>query len=377
MKKLILWVTAALTFVNFPVRTAAEPEISAKSGVVIECKTGIILYAKNADEILPMASTTKLMTALVAAEFGDLERMMTVSEDAAAVEGSQMGLLAEQTISFSDLLYMMLLKSGNDAATVIAENLCGSTEKFVELMNEKAAELGCKNTHFANVHGLPHSDHYTTASELAVIAAEAYKNKIVRETVGSKTKKLDYLSLVLENSNKLLDSYEYATGMKTGFTKAAGRCLVSSAEKDGITLIAVTLNAPDDWNDHVKMLEYGFSRVSLQENTAQGEYSVEIPTLNGNSEAKLINTQAIKGLAIDGTSLPVEIEENLPKMIFAPAEAGRTYGSLSLIINGKVFDTVPLALAETVTEKFGEMTFAERFLQNFRRIFFFTITAYK
>lgn len=371
MKKLILCATAVLTFVNFPIRTAADPEISAKSAVVIECKTGIILYEKNADEILPMASTTKLMTALVAAEFGDFERMMTVSEAAAAVDGSQMGLLAEQTISFSDLLYMMLLKSGNDAATVIAENLCGSTEKFVELMNEKAAELGCENTKFANVHGLPNSEHYTTATELAMIAAAAYKNETVREIIGSKTKKLDYFDLVLENSNKLLDSYEFATGMKTGFTKAAGRCLVSSAEKDGIAIIAVTLNAPDDWNDHVKMLDYGFSRVSLCEITAQGEYSAEVPTLNGNSEAKLINTQAVKSLAIDGTPLSVQIEENLPKMLFAPAEAGRTFGSLKVKINGQIFDSVPLALAETVTEKFGETTFPERFWQNFRRIFFF------
>lgn len=368
MKKLILWVTVALTFVNFPIKTAAEPEISAKSGIVIECKTGIILYEKNAEEILPMASTTKLMTALVAAEFGNFDKMMTVSEAAAAVDGSQMGILAEQTISFSDLLYMMLLKSGNDAATVIAENLCGSTEKFVELMNEKALKLGCTNTHFANVHGLPNEDHYTTAKELALIAAEAYKNETVREIVSSKTKKLDYFSLVLENSNKLLDSYEYATGMKTGFTKAAGRCLVSSAEKDGITLIAVTLNAPEDWNDHEKMLDYGFSRVKVCEITAQGQYSAEVPTLNGVSKAKLINTQSIKGLGIDGKPLPAEIEEALPKMIFAPAEAGKTYGELKIKVNGKVFSSVPLALAETVIEKYGEQTFAERFWQNFRKI---------
>lgn len=356
---------------NFPIKTAAEPEISAKSGIVIECKTGIILYEKNADEILPMASTTKIMTALVAAEFGHFDRMMTVSEAAAAVDGSQMGLLAEQTISFSDLMYMMLLKSGNDAATVIAENLCGSTEKFVELMNEKAQDLGCKNTHFENVHGLPHDSHRTTARELAMIAAEAYKNNTVREIVGTKTKKLDYFSLVLENSNKLLGGYKFATGMKTGFTKAAGRCLVSSAEKDGITLIAVTLNAPDDWNDHVKMLDHAFSRLSLCEISAQGTHSVNIPTLNGNSAARLINTQPIKALAVDGELLTVQLCEDIPKMIFAPAEAGRTYGELKIKINGKNFDSIPLALAETVTEKYGEMTFSERFWLKFRRIFFF------
>jgi len=371
MKKYIVWLTFFILMLNLPARTLAEPSISAKSGIVIECMTGKILYSKNHTEVLPMASTTKIMTALVAVEFGNLDREMTVSEKAAAVDGSQMGLLADQKISFRDLLYMLLLKSANDAAEVIAENLCGSTEKFVEMMNEKAQALGCTNTHFANVHGLPHNDHYTTAEDLAKIAATAYGNDTVREIVSSKTKKLDYLSLVLENSNKLLDSYPYAKGMKTGFTKVAGRCLVSAAEKDGITIIAVTLNAPDDWNDHEKMLDYGFSRVSLWEAVAAGTYSAEIPTLNGNTKAKLINTQPIYGLAVDGKALTAQLAENLPKMLFAPIEAGKTCGSLDLTINGAVFSSSPLAAAETVSEKYCEMTFAERFWNIFQKMFFF------
>ncbi len=371
MKKNILLITVFIFLLNTPIITYAEPEISAKSAIVIECLTGEILYSKNHTEVLPMASTTKIMTALVAAEFGDLDREMTVSNKAAAVDGSQMGLLPEQKISFRDLLYMMLLKSANDAAEVIAENLCGSTEDFVNLMNKKALELGCTDTHFANVHGLPHNDHYTTAENLAKIAAAAYENKIVREIVSTKTKKLEYFSLVLENSNKLLNSYPYAKGMKTGFTKAAGRCLVSAAEKDGITIIAVTLNAPDDWNDHEKMLDYGFSRVSLWEAVAPGTYLAEIPTLNGNSKAKLINTQPIYGLAIDGKAITGQLSENLPKLLFAPIDAGKTCGSIQLTVNGKVFSSSPLSVSETVCEKYGEMTFIDRFLQILQRVLFF------
>ncbi|MBQ6809723.1 MAG: D-alanyl-D-alanine carboxypeptidase [Clostridia bacterium] len=375
MKKRSIVAAVLLLSVILPLKTAAEPEISAKSGIVIELNTGIILYSKNSQEALPMASTTKIMTALIASEIGDLEAQMTVSEKAASVDGSQMGLLAGQTLSLEDLLYMMMLKSANDAAEVIAENLCGSVEKFVELMNEKAQKLGCKSTHFENVHGLPNENHYTTAEELAKIAAAAFKNVTVREIVGTKTKKLDYFSIVLENSNKLLNSYPYACGMKTGFTKAAGRCLVSAARKDGITLIAVTLSAPDDWNDHTKMLDYGFSRVSTYEVVGAGEFSAEVPTLNGEKAARLINTQGGYGLAVDRTPLTAEIKANLPKMIFAPATAGKTEGSISIIVNGKIFHTAPLAIAETVCEKYSEMSFWEIFWYRFRKIFFFYLTS--
>lgn len=369
MNRLIIFVATALILSCFQIKTSAEPDISAKSGIVIECSTGTVLYSKNSDEILPMASTTKIMTALIAAEIGDLEKEMTVSEKAANVDGSQIGLLAGQTLTLEDLLYMMMLKSANDAAEVIAENLCGSTEKFTELMNKKATDLGCANTVFANVHGLPNNNHYTTAKELAVIASEAFKNETVRKIVGTETKKLNYFGVVLENSNKLLKTYEYACGMKTGFTKAAGRCLVSAATKDGITLIAVTLNAPDDWNDHVKMMDFGFSRVNLWEAVPKGTYNVEIPTLNGENKAKLMNTQSVYGLAVDGKALDIKLEEDLPRMLFAPLEAGKTSGYIKTVINGKVFSTSPLAVSETVNEKYGEMSFSEKFNYIFIIIF--------
>ena len=373
MKKVLILITTVLTLSSFQIKSSAEPEISAKSGIVIEYSTQTVLYSKNSEDILPMASTTKIMTALIAAEIGTLSQSMTVSEKAASVDGSQLGLLAGQTLTMEDLLYMMMLRSANDAAEVIAENLCGSTEKFTELMNKKATDLGCENTSFANVHGLPHSEHYTTAKELAIIASEALKNETVRKIVETKTKKLNYFGIVLENSNKLLKTYEYACGMKTGFTKAAGRCLVSSATKDGITLIAVTLNAPDDWNDHVKMLDFGFSRVSRWEAVEHGSYNTEIPTLNGDNKAKLINTQSLYGLAVDGKALDIKLKENIPKMLFAPLEAGTTKGSLDIVINGRTFSSAPLAVSETITEQYGEMGFLENLIYKFLCILCFDI----
>lgn len=375
MKKLIPLATVIILISFFPLKTFATLNVSAKSGVVIEYLTGTVLFAKNHEEILPMASTTKIMTALVAAEKGDLKAKMRVSEAAAAVEGSQMGLLPGQECTMEDLLYMMLLKSANDAAEVLAENLCGTTESFAELMNNRALSLGCTATHFTNVHGLPDEGHRTTALELALIAAEALKNDTVRQIVGTKTKKLGYHGIVIENSNKLLHNCDYVCGMKTGFTKAAGRCLVSAATKDGITLIAVTLNAPDDWNDHIKMLEYGFSRVSRSEAVSSGEISAEVPTLNGTSPARLINTQPLYCLAIDGIPLPLQLEKHVLPLIFAPVEAGKTQGRSVLKINGAEFSASPLAVAETVLEKQKELSLAERFVYIFKKILLSSLTS--
>lgn len=367
-KKILLIGTVILCLLSLEQPMTAEPEISAKSAIVIENSTGIVLYSKNCDEILPMASTTKLMTALIAVESEKLDTEMTVSEKASAVEGSQMGLLPGQKLTLKDLLYMLLLKSANDAAEVIAENIAGTTDAFVDLMNQRAADLGCSNTHFANVHGLPNNEHYTTASDLSVIASTALKNNIVRQIVGTKTKKLDYFGIVIKNSNKLFDLYQYTCGMKTGYTKSAGRCLVSAATKDDITLIAVTLNAPDDWNDHIKILDYGFSRITRKTVVETESFSAEIPILNGTSNAALTNTQSLDTLEIDGVELTFQLERDLPKMLFAPVDSGKTAGRVYLKINGLTFDSSPLAVIETVSEQYVEMTLIERFLNILKKI---------
>ena len=233
--------------------------VSARAAVVIDADTGETLFEQNADSRLPMASTTKIMTALVALGEGDLDRVYTVKPEYAAVEGSSMYLKAGETLSLQDTLYGLMLASGNDAAVAIAGE-CGGMTAFVGKMNAKAAELGLTDTHFDNPNGLPSDTHYTTAHELAKITAAALKDPVFRQIVS--TKSCTVSGHALSNHNRLLSMYDGAIGVKTGFTRAAGRCLVSAAERNGRTIIAVTLNDPNDWNDHMEMLDAGFAQYS-------------------------------------------------------------------------------------------------------------------
>ena len=228
--------------------------VSAQGAVVIDADTGETLFEQNADSRLPMASTTKIMTALVALGEGDLDRVYTVKPEYAAVEGSSMYLKAGETLSLRDTLYGLMLASGNDAAVAIAGE-CGGMNAFVGKMNAKAAELGLTDTHFDNPNGLPSDTH-----ELAKITAAALKDPVFRQIVS--TKSCTVSGHALSNHNRLLSMYDGAIGVKTGFTRAAGRCLVSAAERSGRTIIAVTLNDPNDWNDHREMLDAGFAQYS-------------------------------------------------------------------------------------------------------------------
>ena len=244
------------------------PSLSAESAVLIEANGGNILCEKNAHSRMAMASTTKIMTALIAAEKGDLERVVSVSADAVGVEGSSIYLYAGERITLGDLLSAMLLESANDAAAAIAIEIGGSIDGFCDMMNEKAAELGLTDTHFMNPHGLFDEEHYTTAYELAIIAREAMKNEVIKKTVSTRKliiKPVEGNVRALYNHNKMLAMYEGANGIKTGFTKKSGRCLIGSAERDGLLLISVTLNAPDDWSDHRALFDFGFENfVSLK-----------------------------------------------------------------------------------------------------------------
>ncbi len=347
--------------------SAEKDAISAKSAIVIEATTGIVLYEKDPDTVRPMASTTKIMTAMLAIENGALDDVYTVSAAAEAVAGSQLGLLAGQRISLEDLLYMLMLKSGNDAAVTIAEGIAGSESAFVAMMNAKAAQIGCANTCFMNSNGMPAEGHHTTARELAMIAAEAYKNEVFRGIVSTKIKRLDsYFGLSVKNSNKLLTMYEYACGMKTGFTKEAGRCLVSAAEKDGVTLIIVTLGDPNDWDDHIKLFDACFACVEKTVLFDTGKYTAVRSVLNGDTRCRMINNEPIYGLAISGKKINFEYRENISPAIFAPITAGETCGSVSLYYNGKKVSEYLLSAAETVAEKEIEVSVMKIFLIRLR-----------
>ena len=265
MKKKICAIVVVLAFFSFSTTVYAKPEVSAHSAVLTEKNTGRILYEKNAEQRMPMASTTKIMTAITALESEvPLDDLIEISDSAANVEGSSMYLKAGEKMTMRELLYGLMLSSGNDAAVAVAEAVSGSQEEFVKMMNEKAAKIGAKNTHFTNPNGLPDDGHYSTAADIAKLTSYALSNNVFAEIVSTPIYKIDgsekAYPRTLSNHNKLLKMYEGCKGVKTGFTKAAGRCLVSSAEREGMTLICVTLNAPDDWNDHMQLFDYAFER---------------------------------------------------------------------------------------------------------------------
>ncbi len=266
MKKLCAIVFSAVIFIlnSFSVN-ADTLSVSAKSAILIDAQTGRVIYEKNAYEKRPMASTTKIMTTLLALEYGDLETYFTVDSEAIKVEGSSMGLCQGDMVRLIDLCYGMMLPSGNDAANATAVRIGGSIDNFVALMNDKAQAIGMKDTHFVTPSGLDDytDEHYSTAYDMALLTRVALENEKLREICGEKYGKTEFgnppFERWLTNTNKLLSTCDGVFGVKTGFTDKAKRCLVSACERNGVTLICVTLNASDDWNDHMKLYNYGFS----------------------------------------------------------------------------------------------------------------------
>lgn len=321
--------------------------LSAKSAVLIEAQTGRVLMEQDAYTRRPMASTTKIMTALIALEKGNLSDMVTVSYAAQSVEGSSIWLKAGEKLTLENLLYGLMLNSGNDAATAIAEHIGGSVPKFVEMMNEKVREMGLKNTSFDNPHGLDSDKHYTTAYDLAQITREAMKNPKFAEIVATKTKKIPRDDMEwgrsLKNHNRLLFSYEGANGVKTGFTKISGRTLVSAAKRNGIQLIAVTLNASDDWDDHAQMLDYGFSICKNETLVFRGEYIRTIPVEKGMQPyAQIVAKDDLCATLKEGEISSVHVEYSIPDDLKAPVKAGQEIGRATAFINGKEISSTML-----------------------------------
>ncbi|MEO3945240.1 D-alanyl-D-alanine carboxypeptidase family protein [Gorillibacterium sp. CAU 1737] len=280
---LLLGGMALLTSVLSPVY--AEPaagskkppalDTQAETAALIDVTSGRLLYSKQGDKRMRIASTTKIMTAILAVEYGHLSDKVTVTSNASGKEGSSIYLKAGEEMSLNDLLYGLMLRSGNDAATAIAEHVGGSQEGFVYLMNQKAEELGMVGSHFANPSGLDAEDHYSTAHDMAKLAAYALKNPLFREIVKTKSKRIsredEPWDTVWTNKNKMLSLYPGSDGVKTGFTKLSRRCLVSSATRNGQQLAAVTLNDGNDWADHSRMLDYGFVNYPLEVVVQAGE----------------------------------------------------------------------------------------------------------
>ena len=339
MKKFVCLLFAVI--IGFSSLDAKALGTSAKAAILINGDTGEVIFEQNPDVMLPMASTTKIMTALLLCEHGNFEKEVTVTSEMLRVEGSSMGLLPEDRVTLHDLLYGLMLASGNDAANVTAYILGGTVNGFVAMMNRKAEELGLSNTHFATPSGLDGEGHYTTARDLANLTKYAMQNEDFSKAAGSKSATLNYgnppYRRTLTNHNKLLGSFEGAVGVKTGFTKKSGRCLVSAAKRDGKFVIAVTLNDPDDWLDHKNMLSHGLAAINqIEIKPENSEFA--IPVIGGEAEELHISIEPYVINTLENSGFSAEI--NLPRFIYAPIVKGEAIGTVVYKSDNSAIETV-------------------------------------
>lgn len=344
----IKYLTSFLACLILVSSISADTSVSAESAIVIEASTGKVIYEKNADVRRGMASTTKIMTALCAIEAAELTDVITVAKEAEGVEGSSVYLKAGDRLTLGDLIDALMLESANDAATAIAVGVSGSVEGFAALMNKKAEELGLSDTHFTNPHGLSDDEHYTTARDLARLATVAMENSVFRQTVSKQTGKISLgdSTRFLRNHNKMLRIYDGACGVKTGFTKACGRCLVSAAERDGMTLVAVTLNAPDDWNDHRTLLDMGFSSLERVELIREGESAFIVPCIGTEKGDTVIKSREGLTLILPRKERDIKRRVILPQYLWAPIKKDSVVGRIEFYDGEELLGSVPLYAEE-------------------------------
>ena len=342
-----------LTIYAFGEQKNGHFSISAKSAVLYQPEMQVFLYSKNAEARLPMASTTKIMTALVALENSEMDELVAIDDSAIGTEGSSAYLRHGDVLTMEELLYALLLQSANDAAVAIAYHIGGSVEGFAEMMNEKAEKLALHNTHFTNPHGLDDEEHFTTAKELALITAEAMNNPTFKKIVSTykRTFATEDRTRTYVNHNKLLHLYDGCIGVKTGFTKKCGRCLVSAAERDGLTFISVTLNAPSDWSDHTKMMNFGYGSLKKTILANGFDHMYKIPVLDGESEYLTVANPDGADIITENRDIEVHESVKLVKYAIAPLMRGDTLGEIIYTIDGNVVAKIPLLATETINKK--------------------------
>ena len=345
MKKLLAVLTA-LTFgllAAVPAQGASE-SYSAKAVVLMEAASGRILYAQNENEQLPMASTTKIITALIALEQPNLDEYFVVDEQAIQVEGTSMGLQVGDQVTLRTLAWGMLLSSGNDAANAAAVRISGSIPAFAQLMNQRVQELGAANTHLVTPSGLDDEAHYTTAKDLALIARGALQNPDFAAICSTRSVAVTYgnppYKRYLSNHNRLLSTYEGANGVKTGFTKKSGRCLVSSAERDGVQLICVTLGASDDWSIHRQLLDQGFAQLTATAVPISGDLTVPV-TNSPVSQVKLV-PQETPVVALKAGEEARVVYELSSQLEYAPVQEGQVLGKAKIYTGDLLLAEIPL-----------------------------------
>ena len=344
MKRRIILAAAVIIAAAMLIPVKADA-VSAQKSILLDAASGRVLFEKNADSRSLIASTTKIMTALVICEQCNVLDRMRIPKEAVDIEGSSMYLQEGEVLTLQELLYGLMLRSGNDAAVALAIYCGGTVEGFAELMNDKARSLGMNNTHFVNPNGLDAPDHYSTARDLAILAAYAMQNPIFQKTVSTKTVTAGQRSM--RNHNKLLWQLEGADGVKTGYTKAAGRILVTSAVRQGRRLVCVTIDAPNDWQDHKQLMQQGFSDFSVQSVVRKGDCLGTVEVAGGCcGEVEL--------LAAEDFSYALAPQEQmriiLPGVgfVYAPVVQGQCAGVAHVCLGENSVGKIPLVYGQTI-----------------------------
>ncbi len=356
LRKISLWLgLAAFLLLSNVFPAAASPAITGEAAVLVDSKNGQVLFEKNASGKVYPASTTKILTAIIALESGRTGEMVTIPKEASDVEGSAVGLLEGEQITLEDLIYSLMLNSGNDSAVAIACHLGGSVPGFVQLMNKRAAELGAVDTHFNNPNGLPDPNHYTTARDMALIARYAMQNPEFRSIVSTKIKIITRsdpnAQTYLDNHNKLLWNYEGTIGVKTGYTDEARQCLVSAAARQGRELIAVVMKSEgaDIWSDSTRLLDFGFAEFNQMSLVEAGRFMTDVPVRYGVD--KTVRAQTGSSLVYDfpnGAKPQISQEIILFDNISAPLLAGRKVGEAAFYAGGQELGRVDLVAQQEV-----------------------------
>ena len=346
MKK-ILAVLLCLGFVLPTFVYSRAIETSAACAALLDVRTGVLIYAINENVRCSMASTTKIMSAIIALEYGDLEARYRVTREDASIEGSSLGLSEGDVLSVRSLLYGLMLVSGNDAAHALAMAVCGSEEKFVKRMNDKARALGLADTHFTNPAGLTHPKHYSTAKDMAFLSAYALSNQTFCTICACSDAQISFVNpqkrVNLHNHNRLLSTYRGCIGIKTGYTRDAGRCLVTAAERRGQTLIAVTLNDADDWKDHEALLNKGFETSTRYTFDLS---NIRIPLVGSEVQNIGLTDASVSFYVPQKMFGKVEASVYAPHFIYAPVKKGQVVATIVFRIGTKVIKTYPLMSAQ-------------------------------
>lgn len=326
-----------------------EPSVSAYSAILINANTNEVIYSKDAEQTRSMASTTKIMTAILAIESGKMQEQVLITEAMVGEQGTSIGLTVGYEMTLETLIYGLLLESGNDAANAVAVYLGGTIENFAAMMNEKAQEIGMVGTNFVTPSGLDDDEHYTTAYDMALLGSYAIKNDVFCEICSTQSIQVSYIEpekdVTFSNHNSFLTAYDGAFGIKTGYTTKSGRCLVTAVEQDGVVLVAVTLNASDDWNDHCKMYDYGFA--VTQSSTVQIDFATTVRVYG--SKNSQINVELSQyEYTYSSMRLIDEFEQKvyLPQMLYAPISRGDSIGWIELYYEGVLIETVEILAQE-------------------------------